>query len=165
MTRAPRRLVRRTGTTLVEMTVVLIPCFLLMLAILEYGRVVMMLQMINNAARTGARQAVVTPTSYVNPATATTQIQNTVIAALSNQPLQNLNVQVYQADTAGNNIGPWTSAPFGRNIVVQVDADFPNLFGLWSNPDGTKWSFLPATGAAPNSLHLTAKSMMRGEAN
>jgi Flp pilus assembly protein TadG len=154
--RQTRRAVR-PAATLVETAVVLIPCCLLMFAVFEYGRVVMMLQVLNNAAREGARQAVITPTSYIPPATATANVQATVSAFLANQDLKNVSTQIFQADASGNNIGPWTSAPFGHNIVVQIDADFPLVFPTFG--------FLPNNGAAPNSMHMTARAMMRGEAN
>jgi Flp pilus assembly protein TadG len=161
MVRGPERQRRRSAATLVETTFIALVCFTFMFALFEYGRVVMMLQLMNNAARTGARQAVVTPTSYVNPATATSTVVNTTTAALAGQGLIARNgnplVSVYQADTAGNNIGPWTSAPFGRNIVVQIDGDYPLLFPTFG--------FLPRSGNTPNSIHLTATVMMRGEAN
>jgi Flp pilus assembly protein TadG len=146
----------RMATALVETAVVMLPLLMLLFAIMEYGRVVMMLEILNNAAREGARQATVTATSYVPPATATATITTTVTNFLAGQNLENLNIQIFQADTTGNNIGPWTSAPFGQNIVVQIDADFPLLFPV---------GFLPNSGAAPSSIHLRAKSMMRGEAN
>jgi Flp pilus assembly protein TadG len=161
MVRSPVRGRRRSAATLVETTFIALICFTFMFALFEYGRVVMMLQVMTNAARSGARQAVVTPTSYVNPTTATTTIVNATTDALAGQGLVARNgnplVTIFQADSAGNNIGPWTSAPFGRNIVVQIDGDYPLLFPTFG--------FLPHSGNATNSIHLTATVMMRGEAN
>jgi Flp pilus assembly protein TadG len=146
----------RRGAAVVETAVVMLPLFLLMFALMEYGRVLMMMEVMNNAAREGARQAVTTATSYVPPATATATVTSTVTNYLAGQNLQNVNVQIFQADALGNNIGPWTSAPFGQNIVVQVDADMPLLL---------PFGFLPSTGSAPSSMHIRARAMMRGEAN
>ena len=43
--------------------------------------------------------------------------------------------------------------------MVQIDADCPNLFP-------TLGEFLPnSSTTTPNAIHLTAKTMMRGEAN
>ena len=148
---------RRRATALVETAVVMLPLCLLLFAIMEYGRVVMTYQILNNAAREGARQATAVATSYIPPATATANVTSTVNNFLAGQNLNNLNIQIYQADTSGNNIGPWTSAPFGQNIVVQIDADFPLLFPTFG--------MLPNNGGSPNSMHMRAKSMMRGEAN
>lgn len=57
--------------------------------------------------------------------------------------------------------------------MVQVDADCPNLFptGLptgipKSGQPSVMVNFLPNSSTAmPNAIHLTAKTMMRGEAN
>src|SRR5262249_20268774 len=130
-------------------------CFLLF-AIMEYGRTVMMMEVVNNAAREGARQASATATSYVPPATATANVTSTITNYLAGQNLNNINIQIFAADTYAHKIGPWTSSPFGHNIVVQIDADMPLLF-----PTG----FLPSTGGSPSSLHIRAKAMMRSEAN
>jgi Flp pilus assembly protein TadG len=153
-TQQPRR---RRATTAVETAMVMIPCCLFMFAIMEYGRCVMVLQALNNAARTGARQAVATATSYISSGTATAQVTSSINAALAGQNLQNLNIQMYEADSTGANIGPWTSAPFGQNIMVQIDADFPLVLPTFN--------LLPNNGAASNSMHITVKAMMRGEAN
>jgi Flp pilus assembly protein TadG len=172
MIRYTRRRQRRGGV-IVEMAFVSCICIAFMFAIFEYGRVIMMQQVMENAARAGARLAVVIPTSYTNPTTDTNAVVALVQDQLANVPLTNVNVAVYEADNAGNNLGPWTSTPFGRNIVVQIDADCPNLFptGL---PTGIPRSdgppvmvnFLPnSSTTTPNAIHLTAKSMMRGEAN
>jgi hypothetical protein len=140
------------------MAFVALVCFVFMFAIFEFGRVVMILQVMNSAARTGARQAVIIPTSFTPAATATAQVQTTVNNALSGHQWATApTVQVYQADSNGNNVGSWTSTTFGGNIVVQIDADYPLLFPTFG--------WLPSSGAAPNSLHLSVKSMMRMEAN
>jgi Flp pilus assembly protein TadG len=149
---------RRNGAVLVELAFVAVICITLMFAIFEYGRTVMMRQIMENAVRAGARSAVVTPTSYIAPAAATTQIQNLVINELGQVQLSDLQVTIYQADSAGNNVGPWTQAPFGRNIVVQLDADMPLMFPTFG--------FLPHNSTTtPNAIHITTRSMMRGEAN
>jgi Flp pilus assembly protein TadG len=164
---------RRRGTTAVEMAIISAICLAFMFAIFEYGRVVMMQQVMENAARAGARLAVVTPLSYTNATTDT----NNVIALVDNQlggvPLTNIVVTVYLADNNGNNIGAWTTAGFGQNVVVQIDADCPNLFPTGvptgipkSGQASVMVNFLPnSSTTTPNAIHLTVKSMMRAEAN
>jgi Flp pilus assembly protein TadG len=147
----------RRATLAVEVAVVMIPCCLFIFAIMEYGRVVMVLQAMNNAARSGARQAVAMATSYISTGTATSDVQATINAALAGQNLKNITIQIYESDNNGNNIGAWTSAPFGQNIMVQIDADFPLALPTFN--------LLPNSGAAPNSMHITVRAMMRGEAN
>jgi Flp pilus assembly protein TadG len=126
-------------------------------AIFEYGRYVWARQVMENAARAGARVAVVTATSYISSATATAGVNNAITEALANVPLQNVVYTEYQADGNGHNIGAWTQTPFGNNIVVQIDADLPLVFPTFG--------FLPNNGAASNSVHITTTVMMRGEAN
>jgi Flp pilus assembly protein TadG len=140
------------------MAVISVVCLMFMFAIFEYGRVVMMQQIMENASRAGARVAVVTATSYIPAATATANVDAVINSQMAGVQLTNVTISLYQADNTGNNIGPWTSTPFGKNIVVQIDADCPNLFPTWG--------FLPnSSQTTPNAIHLTAKTMMRGEAN
>ena len=169
----------RSGAAIVEMAFVAVICLAFMFAIFEYGRVVMMQQIMENAARAGARKAVVTATSYIPPATATASIDAVVTDQLANLPLVNVTITIYQADDFGNPVNgtialsPWTSTPFGKNVVVQIDADCPNLFPTGvatgipqSGQPSVIVSFLPnSSTTTPNAIHLTTISMMRGEAN
>jgi Flp pilus assembly protein TadG len=149
---------RRRAGVVVEMAVISVVCLTFMFAIFEYGRVVMMQQIMENASRAGARAAVVTATSYVTPATATANVDAVINSQLAGVKLTKVAITLYQADDTGNNIGLWTSTPFGQNIVVKIDADCPNLFPTWG--------FLPnSSSTTPNAVHLTAITMMRGEAN
>jgi Flp pilus assembly protein TadG len=149
---------RRPAGVVVEMAVISVVCLTFMFAIFEYGRVVMMQQLMENASRAGARSAVVTATSYITPTTATNNVKAVVNGQMASLKLTNVVITLFQADDLGNNVGPWTSTPFGKNIVVQVDADCPNLFPTWG--------FLPnSSKTTPNAVHLTAITMMRGEAN
>ncbi len=154
-----RRPARRSGTTIVETGIVALICLTFMFAIFEYGRYVMVRQVMENAARVGGRMAAVTATSYIPAATATNNITSAVTQALASVPLAGTpNIQIYQADNSGNNIGAWTQTPFGRNIVVQIDGDLPIMLPTFG--------FLPNNSATvPNAIHITVKCMMRGEAN
>src|SRR5271166_4646311 len=93
----------RRAATLVETTFVLLIAVTLTLAIYDYGRYFMMRQLVNNAAREGARQAVAN-TNTQN----TAMIQDTVVQYLANQPL---------ANPSGNAFGP------SDVVVVQVNPD------------------------------------------
>jgi Flp pilus assembly protein TadG len=142
---------RRRGRTLVETAIVANLMMVILLAVFEYGRLVMIKQIVDNAAREGARFAVVS--TNTNPPTTVAQIQNVVTGFLAGQPLSNVVIQCYEADAnTGNNIGTWNQAPFGEDIAVEINADYtpmvPSSFGI-----------LPAT------LQLYAKSVMRSEAN
>jgi Flp pilus assembly protein TadG len=147
---------RRSGTTVVETAVVSRVCLTFMFAIFEYGRYVMVRQVMENAARVGGRVAVVMPTSYVTPANATNQVDAAITQALASIPLSGTpTITLFQADSSGNNVGPWTATPFGRNIVVQIDGDLAVMFPTFG--------FLPHSSG--NKIHITVKCMMRGEAN
>jgi Flp pilus assembly protein TadG len=140
----------RRGRTAVETAIVINLLFMLLLAVFEYGRLIMTKQLMDNAAREGARLAVVSTNSTSGVTTA--QIQSTVTSFLAGQTVNNLAIQAYQADaTTGNNIGAWNTAPFGSIVAVQVDLDFVPI--------------LPVTFNLPGSIHLMSRSLMRSEAN
>ena len=106
-------------------------------------------------------------TSYITSTTATATVNSTITQNLAGLTLQNLNVQIYASNTSGTNTGSWTTQTFGSPIVVQIDADLPVLFPTINlGPHiPTSVTFLPNNGAAPNSVHITAKVMMLTEAN
>jgi Flp pilus assembly protein TadG len=132
----------------VESAVVLCVCFVLVFGVYEYGRLVMMKNLLDNAAREGARYAVV----HTGDLT-TTDIQNWVKGYLAGQDanLANLNTQVFLADASGNNIGTWTNAQFAQYIAVQIDADY-NLM-------------TPTFLMMRTTVHLRCVSAMYSEAN
>jgi Flp pilus assembly protein TadG len=132
----------------VEAAIVIGMLVTLLAGVCEYGRIIMLKQLMDNAARGGARYAVVSTSTASGVTTA--QIQSYVTNLLANQSYNGLNVQVYQADpNTGANVEAWNAAPFGFDIAVQVDLNF-----------------VPAvTLVFPAPVHLTAKSIMRSEAN
>ena len=150
MTRANRPNARR-GQTVIETAIVLNVLLLVILGVFEYGRLLMIKQLMDNAAREGARMAVVS-TQSGTPLT-TQQSQATVTNDLAGQQVNNLVIQVFEADpNTDANIGAWTAATYGKDIAVTVDADYSPM--------------IPTTlGIVPNPLHLSARSVMRSEAN
>lgn len=122
-----------------------------MLGVFEYGRIVMLRQLVNNAVREGARLAIVSGASQ--PSVTTQQVKDTVANYLAGQSLYNVDVQIYQADPAtGQNLGSFAFTPYGGAIAVQLDADFTPV--------------LPTTlGILPSPIHLKAVSTMLNEAN
>src|SRR5262245_40847208 len=121
----------RRAATLTEVAVVILVCLLLICAVYEYGRFLMVRELVDNAAREGARQAASGTNVYT-----TAGIQNTVLQYLANQqvrnasgqPLQAADVEVYRADPAsGQPASPdstWTNAAFGQPIAVRVNASY-----------------------------------------
>jgi Flp pilus assembly protein TadG len=148
----------RRGATVVETAFVLSIALILTFAIYDYGRYFMLSQLVSNAAREGARQAVAT-TNTQN----TAAIQNTVIQYLANQnftdasgnPFSASDVVVLQVNPAtGAPTTPdsnWYDAGFGSSIMVQVNATFKPLFPTFG--------FLPAT------VPLQGTAVMSSEAN
>ena len=106
----------------------------------------MVRQLLQNAAREGARQAIISTTTKT-----TAQIQAVVSGYLVNtSQLNNLNTQIYQVDSSGNNSGVWNNASFSQGIAVQVDTDVKSVF--------------PNLGFMPGTFHLQVRSIMRCEA-
>lgn len=146
----------RRAAAAVEAAFVIGSLLTFLFAIFEYGRYVMIRHVVDNAAREGARQAVTANTWDTNSQyyATTADIQHTVMAALggldtaltlSGPP------QVYLADAAGNNIGPWYNAQVGQNIAVEIDATYTPM--------------MPTFGFLPSSVPVFAKALMRSEAN
>jgi Flp pilus assembly protein TadG len=146
---------QRPATTLVEVTFVALICFTFMFAIFEYGRYVFIRQVMENAARSGARVAVVEPTSYLSSTTANSDVGDAITTAMANVGVQNMNWSVYACDTSGNNTGDWTTTQFGNDLAVQIDADLGLMFPLYG--------FIKP--GSNNMIHITVKVMMRSEAN
>ncbi|MFL5339653.1 MAG: TadE/TadG family type IV pilus assembly protein [Gemmataceae bacterium] len=149
---------RRSGATVVETAVVLLMVTILVMAIFEYGRVMMVREIVDNAAREGARQAVAGSSVY-----STAQIQQIVFDRLAGQrlltnagqPLAPSDIQVYWANPAnGQPMSPdstWTNAPFGQTIAVKVPARFKPM--------------LPTFGFLPTTIPMTSMAMAQTEGN
>jgi Flp pilus assembly protein TadG len=149
------RVPHRRGAALVEAALVLPVVITFLFGILEYGRYVMMLQLLTNAAREGARYAV----EHTNPVTlnsvtygnATSDVTNTVTKALGGQQLTGQSIQVYTSDSLGNNLGTWTNTTTGQSICVRITGNYPVVLG--------QMLFMPAT------IPVVAQSVMRSESN
>jgi Flp pilus assembly protein TadG len=121
------------------------------MGVFEYGRIVMIRQLMSNTVHSGARLAVVG--TAAQPPVTTQQIIDAVNNGLVGQAVSNVNIQVFQADPVTlANLGAWNTTPYGGAIAVQLDLDFTPA--------------LPSTmGVLPNPIHLTAVSVMLSEAN
>jgi Flp pilus assembly protein TadG len=137
--REPSGTSRRSAAVTVEAGFVISICLMFLFGIYEYGRYVMTLQVVENAAREGARFAV----AHTNTAT-TADVQNTVTQSMAgvNNSLTNVQINVSglvlipqnSAQTTGQALPNWTSASYTDGISVSVTANFqpvlPNLLGL-----------------------------------
>lgn len=136
---------KRRGSTLIETAIALNLFVLLLLGVLEFGRLLMIRHMLNNAARSAARLAC----SGTNTKTLATIKQAATDLMAGQQFSPAPVVQVYKADASGNNIGAWDDAAFGQGIAVQVDVEYHPL--------------LPTFGIVPGTVQLRSKSIMRSE--
>jgi Flp pilus assembly protein TadG len=144
---------KRSGVQLVEAALVMSICLLFILGIMEYGRLMMTKQILDNAAREGARYAVVSTSSVT-----TAQIQNVVDTSMAGQGAQladynkTSSITVFKADPAtGANIGSWSDTRFGEAIAVQIT--------------GTYQPVLPIFVFLPGNITLQGSCVMRSEAN
>ncbi len=150
----PDRCGRRRAATLVETALVLSIFLMLLFGIFEYGRFVMTRQLMENAAREGARWAIA---NTYNGTVA--QIRNVVDARLGvarNQLVgytPTSSILVYAADSSGNPISgrSWNDAAFGEYIAVEVV--------------GTYQPVLPNLLRMNASFTVRAKAIMSSEAN
>jgi len=156
----------RRGVTLVETAMVLSVALFLLFSVYEWGRYIMMQQLVENAAREGARYAV------VNTATATTaQVQaqaTTYLCGLDSQ-VQNFQVSVSGVAlqtgpvyTQGQTFADWTQASPTDGIIVTVSGTY--------TPDRPTLQFLPQVlvpgfQGRSNGVTLTATSVMYSEGN
>jgi Flp pilus assembly protein TadG len=139
--------VRQRGATVVEMSMVLIVVVMVLFGLLDFANLIMLRQLVDNAAREGARLATVSTATLD-----TSSIQSTVTNYLGGQQLQNVNIQVYMADPqTGANTGDWTAAALGDTIAVQVTGSYIPLAPILSQ-------------LAP-SVPISATAMMQSEAN
>jgi len=138
---------RRRGATIVQTALVLNVCLMFLLGLFDFSRVVMLRQLVTNAAREGCRYAV------VNTSTATTaQVQSYVTSYLCGQPINSLAINVYEVNpTTGANIGTWTNAGLSTSIAVQIT--------------GTINTMTPTFSLLPSSLPIQATCIMASEAN
>jgi Flp pilus assembly protein TadG len=133
-----------------------IPIFLLiLLGILEYTRFLFTVELLNNAAREGARYAVVNTTAVT-----TSDIQTYVDGYLAGQgaaQLVNYNpstaISVYKADPATGGVlnSTWQDAGWGEGIGVSVT--------------GTYYPMLPGLLQLTGSMTIKGTCVMTSEAN
>jgi Flp pilus assembly protein TadG len=123
--------------------------------IFEYGRYVMTLQMMTNAAREGAHYALthtqpvtIAGTTYGN---ATSDVTNIINKALVGQSLASQSVQIYASDSLGNNIGLWTDTQVGQCVCVRITGNYRVLMA--------SVLYLPAN------IPVVAQCVMRSESN
>jgi Flp pilus assembly protein TadG len=113
---------QRSGATAVELAAVILVFVMLLFGILEYCMIVFTQNVVENAAREGARYAVVNSTD----STMVTDTQTYVMSLMDGLNLKDAPYacNVYLADANGNNIGAATGAQFGQYICVDVSVTY-----------------------------------------
>jgi Flp pilus assembly protein TadG len=119
---------RRRGAAVVEAAIVMNIFLMFLFGVMEFGHYVFVKQLMDNAARDGARMASTGQQTY-----STSQIQAQVTQELVNQGPANMTIQVFQANpTTGANIGPWTSAGLGQTVAVQISGTYQPMVNMAS---------------------------------
>lgn len=103
---------RRRGAALVEFAVVAPLLFLLILAIFEFGRMVMVQQIITNAAREGARRAILEQSTVP-------EVEETITNYLAESSISSASVTVSP--------DPLTSAGFADPITVTCSVSYDQV--------------------------------------
>jgi Flp pilus assembly protein TadG len=135
---------KRRGAAAVEFAIVAPVFFLLVFGMIEFGRMVMVQQILTNASREGARKAVLDGST-------TADVQNTVITMMNDAKI---------AVGAGNvTITPTNpaTAQYGDPVTVTVAVPFSQVSWL---PAPMLLSFLPA---GQTDITLRATTVMRRE--
>jgi len=133
--RRRRRRASRRGAFIVEFAVVAPVLFLLIIGLFEFGRMVMVQQILTNASREGARRAVLEQSTKAG-------VETTVTDYLDNQTVSGATVTVTP--------DPLTSVGFGDPVSVTVSVSYDQV------------SWLPAPWFL-SGRQLTAQSVMCGE--
>ena len=141
----------------VEAALVLPVVITFLFGILEYGRYVMMLQMLTNAAREGARYAV----THTNPITIAgvdlrqrheRRDERRQQGAGRHSSSAARTSRFTRRISLGNNLGTWTNTQVGQSICVRITGNYPVILG--------KMLFLPSTR-----FRSSRSAVMRSESN
>jgi Flp pilus assembly protein TadG len=128
----------RQGAAVVEFAIIAPLFFMMVFGMIEFGRAIMVQQVLTNASREGARVAVLdsqTPTA--------TQVKSLVATYLQNAGITGATVTINPAEP--------TSASYGQPVTVNVQIPFSNV------------SWLPAPWFLTGSTKLKASTVMRRE--
>lgn len=156
--RSARGVAPRRGVTIVETTVVIGMVLLLITGIFEFGRIMMVRNLCDNAARFGARMAVVRTDSME-----TSELIDMIDGLLPPAAKafdgynKNVNIKVFKCDDNGQRIGAandphtWKNAGVDDRIAVEIQGVYRPF-----------WIF-PFTGGG--TINMRSFSMMYSEAN
>jgi Flp pilus assembly protein TadG len=114
---------RRAATTLVEFAFIAVIFLMMLFGIMEYCYILYTYNIVENAAREGARYAIVNTSNATVISDTQTYVQS-LMAGLDTK-MTGYSCSVYQADSSGNNnnAGP-TNAQFGQFVCVDVSLTY-----------------------------------------
>lgn len=154
------RKTRRSAAVLVETALVMAPLMLFMFSIFEYGRFLMVRQLLNHSAREGCRYAAVNNTSTTLLTDVTTLVTGQM-AGSATKDLVGFTVAISAVNTAGTDTATWTSSSNqqaaiaailpGDSIAVKLNATYKTIF--------------PTLYFLPVSLPVASKVIMTCEGN
>jgi Flp pilus assembly protein TadG len=139
----------------VEAALVLFVAFLFLFGIFEYSRLFMTLNVVENAARAGARHACVQFTanrSSGDLAAITQEIEDLTIDVMGgvDGQLEGIQIEVLRLDPeTGDDGGPWNTARFSEPVAVRVTGNYRPAVRL----------FMPET------IPIRIQAFMASEAN
>ena len=145
---------KRRGAVTVEAALVLPICLVFLFGIFEYGRYVMFVQILTNASREAARYAV----THVDPVVigsttygdALTDVEAVLAKSLAGQQLKNQTVQIFCSDSAGNNLGSWTTVQPGQHLCVRISGEYSVI--------------MRTLLCMPSSMNVQVQAVVRSEA-
>ena len=142
---------RRKGAAAVEFAVVLLPMWTIVMGVIECGRLMSAETILVNAAREGARLAVLSGSTIgTSSSTGSTEVNYRVRQFLDSASISSSAATITVSDLDQTSITDLTSASAGDRIKVSVSIPFTSV--AWSTP----WFFKSAT--------LSMNSIMRKEA-
>ena len=113
---------QRKGATVVEMAVVVTIFVMLLFGILEYCMIIYHTNVVENAAREGARYAVVNISDATLVSDTETYVKSMMVGIDTKDTPYSCTL--YKADANGNNIGAATGANFGQYVCVDVSVTY-----------------------------------------
>ena len=149
MKRARRN--RRKGAAAVELAVCLVPLMTIVMGIIECGRLMMVQEIANNAAREGARLSALSgSTMGTSTSTGSSEVNYRVLSYLTGAglPTDSVTITITDLDTTG--VTDLPQANVGDRIQVQASMPYSSVALC------PPWFFRSAT--------VTATSIMRKEA-
>jgi Flp pilus assembly protein TadG len=112
----------RRGAAMIEFAFAFPIVLFLFFAMMEYGRYFMIKDLLQNAAREGARYAAVTtslPADEVDDDQIIEWVNLWMVG--QNNTLTGYDVTVFRTDNTGADLGDWKNAGYGQQIAVRIE--------------------------------------------